>query len=106
MNFLGNKFLIYAQQMLQDFFPRNEELIKDALESGTTTDPATGKPVLECLLESHNFNSYVNLMYRTAQKSELMVLETYSEKVKYLKLSLSYYTELFKLFMTMSQVLS
>ena len=87
--------------MLQDFFPSNLKLVQEVLESGLTTDAATGQQVLECLSENHIFHLYVNLMFRTAQKSELMVLERMQEKLQYLKLSLSYYTELVKLFTTM-----
>ena len=44
-------------------------------------------------------------MFRTAQKSELMVLERLQEKLQYLRLSLSYYTELVKLFTMMATML-
>ena len=69
------------------------------------TDPSTGQPVLECLSENHIFHLYVNLMFRTAQKSELMVLERHQDKLQYLRLSLSYYTELIKLFSVMATML-
>ena len=52
--------------MLQDFFPSNDKLVEDALDSGLVIDPATGQPTLECLSENHIFNLYVNLMFRTA----------------------------------------
>lgn len=42
LNFFGNKFLKFTQQMLQDFFPSNLQLVQDALESGTVLDPVTG----------------------------------------------------------------
>lgn len=67
--------------MLQDFFPTNLKLVQDALDSGTVPDPITGQPILECLTENHIFHLYVNLMFRTAQKSEFMVLENHQEKV-------------------------
>lgn len=79
--------------------------MQDALESSTVTDPVTGQPTLECLTENHIFHLYVNLMFRTAQKSELMVLERHAEKVQYLRLSLSYYGELVKLFTMMRTML-
>ena len=68
-------------------------------------DPVTGKPVLECLTESHIFHLYVNLLFRTGQKSELMVLERHAEKVQYLRLSINKYTELVKLFTMMRTML-
>ena len=61
------------------------------------TDPVSGQSILECLTENHIFHVYVNLMFRTAQKCELMVLESHSEKISYLRLSQSYYAELVKL---------
>ena len=91
--------------MLQDFFPSNLKLVQDALDSNLVTDATTGQPILECLSENHIFHLYVNLMFRTAQKSELMVLERMQEKLQYLKLSLSYYTELVKLFTMMGTML-
>ena len=105
LNFFGNKFLKYTQQMLQDFFPSNLKLVQDALDSSLVTDATTGQPILECLSENHIFHLYVNLMFRTAQKSELLVLERIQEKLQYLKLSLSYYTELLKLFTMMGTML-
>ena len=66
LNLFGNKFLKYTQQLLKDFFPSNQKLVQDALESGLVTDPSTGQPVLECLSENHIFHLYVNLMFRTA----------------------------------------
>lgn len=42
LNFFGNKFLKYTQQMLQDFFPSNLKLVQGALESGIVIDAATG----------------------------------------------------------------
>ena len=91
--------------MLNEFFPSNLKLVQDALDSGLVMDPLSGKPILECLTENHIFHLYVNLMFRTAQKSELMVLENYQEKVQYLRLSLSYYSELVKLFAMMRTML-
>jgi len=105
LNFFGAKFLKYTQQMLRDFFPTSLKLVQDALDSGTVTDPASGQQVLECLTENHIFHLYVNLMFRTAQKSELMVLERHREKLQYMQLSLSYYSELVKLLSTMQSMM-
>ena len=44
-------------------------------------------------------------MFRTAQKSEHMVLERHQEKVQYLRLSLTYYNELVKLFTMMKTMM-
>lgn len=66
---------------------------------------STGQLTLECLSENHIFHLYVNLMYRTAQKSELMVHEDPKDKQQYMNLSLSYYSALVKLFFTMNEML-
>ena len=75
LNFYGAKFLQYTQQMLKDFFPSKLKLVQDAVDSSTVPDPVSGQPILECLQENHIFQLYINLMFRVAQKSELMVVE-------------------------------
>lgn len=61
--------------------------------------------MLECLTENHIFNLYINLMFRSAQKSEHMVLDKHNEKVQYLQFSLSYYTELINLLAMVQRML-
>lgn len=42
LNHFGKKFITYTQKILQDFFPSNDQLIKDALEGSIIVDAASG----------------------------------------------------------------